>query len=571
MPEEIELGPLIMGLLGGLAIFLLGLQQMTDGLKAVAGAGLSKVLAGLTKNRFTAAITGAIVTGIIQSSSVTTVLVVGFISAGLMSLQQSIGIIMGANIGSTVTAQIIAFKVTKYALAIVAVGFAMSFFTKRPKARLYGSMIMGFGLIFLGMQLMSDATTALRTFEPFIEMMKRMDNPLLGILVAALFTGLVQSSAATTGIVIVLASQGFITLEAGIAMAFGANIGTCVTAALAAIGKPREAVQAAAVHLLFNIIGVLIWLPFIGALADVVQSISPAYVDLQGAERLAKETPRQIANAHTTFNVINTFIFIWFTGPIARLVTRLIPSRPEVVPELARPKYLEAIYLETPALALDRIRMEITRLAEQVRQLGEEARPAIGSGSAEDMDRVVERASENQQLYDAINDYIRRLQYGTLDVGEARRLAALSAIASHVQHSSETVAVNGIAIGRERLRLDVTFGDETIERVRALSQKVREAFDLSIQALDDPSLARRVIDMKKEVQQVAGEILEYLGQRLVADEPNRTLLYRLETQVVEIVQRQYYFAKKIAKEIGHKLQGTTEDTVLEDELPATAA
>ena len=273
---EIDWLRLLMGLFGGLAMFLFGMEQMSDGLKGAAGDTLKDILARLTRNRFMGALTGAFVTAVLNSSSVTTVLVVGFISAGFMTLAQSVGVIMGANIGSTFTAQIIAFNVTQYALIMVAIGFYFLFAGRQEKTRYYGAMIMGLGLVFYGMGVMGDAMKPLRTYEPFIELMTRMENPLLGILVGAVFTGLVQSSAATTGIAIVMATEGLISLPAGIALAFGANIGTCVTALLAAIGKPVDAQRAAAVHTLFNIAGVLVWILFIPLLVDIVVAISPA-------------------------------------------------------------------------------------------------------------------------------------------------------------------------------------------------------------------------------------------------------------------------------------------------------
>ncbi|MCB1828735.1 MAG: Na/Pi cotransporter family protein, partial [Gammaproteobacteria bacterium] len=263
-------GSMGMQLFGGLALFLFGMEQMSESLKAVAGERMKTILGKLTANRFMGAATGAFVTGIIQSSSVTTVLVVGFITAGLMSLSQSVGIIMGANIGTTITAQIVAFKITKAALLMVGVGFTMLFAAKNERVKQYGTMLMGLGLVFFGMSVMSDAMKPLRSYQPFLDLMIQMENPLIGILIAAGFTGLIQSSSATTGIVIVMASQGFITLPAGIALAFGANIGTCVTAMLASIGKPREAVRAAAVHVLFNVAGVIIWFFFIPQLAEIV-------------------------------------------------------------------------------------------------------------------------------------------------------------------------------------------------------------------------------------------------------------------------------------------------------------
>ena len=280
--QDIDWFYLVMALLGGLAMFLYGMEQMSDGLQSAAGDKLKDVLAGLTRNRFLGAVTGAFVTAVLNSSSVTTVLVVGFISAGFMTLTQSVGIIMGANIGSTFTAQIVAFNVTQYALLLVALGFFMLFTAKTERIRHFGSMIMGLGLIFYGMGVMGEAMNPMRTYEPFLELMVKMENPLLGILVGAVFTGLVQSSAATTGIAIVMAAEGLISLPAGIALSFGANIGTCVTAILAAIGKPAEAVRAAVVHISFNIAGVVLWLMFIPQLAEFVAYISPSAPELAG-------------------------------------------------------------------------------------------------------------------------------------------------------------------------------------------------------------------------------------------------------------------------------------------------
>ncbi len=546
MPD-LALGQLTMGLLGGLALFLFGMQQMTDALKVAAGAGLRSVLGRLTGNRFAAAFTGACVTAVIQSSSVTSVLVVGFVTAGLMTLPQSIGVIMGANIGTTVTAQIIAFSVTEHALAIIAAGFAMMFILPGKRWRQYGAMIFGLGLVFVGMGVMSDATRPLRTFEPFIDAMRQMDEAWLAILVAAGFTALVQSSSATTGIVIVLAGQGFITLEAGIALIFGANIGTCVTAVLAAIGKPAEAKQAAGVHLVFNVLGVLIWLPFIEHLAMFVNMISPAAADVEGAARLAADTPRQIANAHTIFNIANTVIFIWFTGPLAWVMVRVIRKRPEKTPAAARPQHLDPVYLPTPPLALDAISRETVRLGEQVIELAADARRAIVAGSEQDLDAIVVRAEYTERLYDAISDYVRQLTVESLTSDDSRRLNSLTAVAAHIQNASETIALNFTDIGRERLEHRVHFGAHTLEQISDLGAMVREAMRLAIQSIEDPSVAPQVIAMKPDIQTRAAETFEHLMHRLRAGDPNRAVLFRLESHIVEMLQRLYYFAKKIAK------------------------
>ena len=412
-------------LAGGLALFLFGIDQMTTGLKAAAGERMRALLARLTSNRFTGAMTGALVTAIIQSSSVTTVLVVGFTTAGLMSFAQSIGVIMGANIGTTITAQIVAFKVTKAALFMVAVGFSFLFFGKKSPLRHHGEIIMGLGLVFFGMSIMSDAMGPLRTYQPFLDLMAAMGNPFIGILVAAAFTALIQSSSATTAIVIVMASQGFITLPAGIALAFGANIGTCVTALLAAIGKPREALRAAVTHVLFNIGGVLVWLAFIDQLANLVTIISPSYSDLSGTDRLAAEAPRQIANAHTIFNVANTFIFIWFTTLIARLVEWMIPDKPLEEEVVISARYLDLDLLSTPSLALDMVRREIRHMGEQVSIMLAEIMPAILHGSIAKLDELQKVDERVDILHAEIVVYLGRISQLQLSKKQTAELVGL--------------------------------------------------------------------------------------------------------------------------------------------------
>ncbi|HVY55890.1 MAG TPA: Na/Pi cotransporter family protein, partial [Thermodesulfobacteriota bacterium] len=520
------------------------------------------LLARLTKNRFMATITGAITTAIIQSSSVTTVIVIGFISVGLMTLEQVIGVILGANIGSTITAQIIAFNVTQYALLPIAVGFGMQFLSKTEKIRFYGGILMGLGLVFFGMGVMSDATHPLRTYQPFIDLMKEMSNPLLGISAGLIFTGLVQSSAATIGIVIVLASQGAITLDAGIAIVLGANVGTCMTALLAAIGKPAPAKQAAAAHILFNVVGVIIWLPFIGYLASLSEAISPVSVGLSGVERLAADTPRQIANAHTLFNVVNTIIFIGIIGPFAQLIERIIPERPEALPEYAQPKYLNDAFLETPALALENIRLEAVRLGGFTEELVEMARPAILRGGKEDLDIIASRANELRMLHDAITDYARKLYSSELTDSEASRIEALITVIINLEHVAETVSVNMVSIGRERLEKKFTMSEETIERFQPFTSKVREAFHTAVNSLNlkDAALAEAVIQMKQDVERLEDGIVEHLAQRLVSTDPDRAVLYRVESQFVELIQRIYYFASMIAAEVVKESKKITRET-----------
>lgn len=538
-------------LLGGLAIFLYGMGTMTDALKQVAGAGMKNLLARLTRNRFSGALSGALVTAVIQSSSVTTVLVVGFVSAGLMNLTQAVGVIMGANIGTTITAQIIAFKVTDYALGMVALGFAGFALSRRPTLRQLGAMLLGLGFIFLGMGMMSEATGPLRTYEPFVRFMAGAERPMLAVLAAAVFTALVQSSSATTGVVIVLASQGLITLETGIALALGANVGTCVTAMLAALGKPRAALQTATVHLLFNAIGAALWIFLIPALASMVREVSPASPTLEGAERLAAETPRQIANAHTIFNVANTAIFIWFTGSLARLVQRIVPDRPEPERENATPKYLDDVYLATAPMALGQVRLEVARLGEQICAMVRDTAPIPDGQSAELAGRLAVAARDARELRAAIVRYARRLLSGSLFAAEVDTLEDLLMAASHLHSIADTIALNLASVATEWQSRGLHASDETRRQAVELHNAVADALDETVRAIRDADLdaATRAINAKEGIDAIADRLARHVTMRLTSDSPEREATYRLELAWIELAKRLYYFAKRAARTV----------------------
>jgi len=549
---DIDWAVMGMGLFGGLALFLYGMEQMSDALKAVAGERMKDILAKLTTNRFMGAVTGAFVTAVIQSSSVTTVLVVGFITAGLMSLAQSIGVIMGANIGTTITAQIVAFKVTKAALLMIGIGFTMLFASKQERIKQYGAMIMGLGMIFFGMSVMSDAMKPLRSYQPFLDLMATMENPLIGILVAAAFTGLIQSSSATTGIVIVMASQGFITLPTGIALAFGANIGTCVTAMLASIGKPREAVRAALVHVFFNVAGVLIWVGLIDQLAAFVQWFSPAHPDLSGTERLAAEAPRQIANAHTIFNVANTFIFIWFTGQIARLVEWLIPDRPlEEEGVVVRAKYLDDELLTTPSLALDRVRLEVLHMGEWVQQMMAKIMPAIIAGNREQLDDVARLDDSVDVLHAQIIEYLGKISAQSLTETQTAEFLRLMEAVNDLENIGDTIETNLVVLGNERIDEHVKISKPTQEVLMGFHDAVNKAVWSAVQAVSQKNelAAQTVTSMKQEIARIAESAAAHQAQRLVAEEPNRIPAYTIEIDIIEKLKRIYYFAKRMAKTV----------------------
>lgn len=552
--DQMAIGQMMIGLFGGLALFLFGIEQMTVALKAVAGDRMRAILTKLTSNRFAGALTGAFVTAIIQSSSVTTVLVVGFTTAGLMSFSQSIGVIMGANIGTTITAQIVAFKITKFALLMIAIGFGILFFSRKETLRHYGEILMGLGLIFFGMTVMSDAMQPLRNFQPFLDMMASMEAPLVGILVAAAFTALIQSSSATTAIVIVMAGQGFISLSAGIALAFGANIGTCVTALLAAIGKPREAVRAATAHVLFNVAGVLLWVAFVDQLATFVTAISPTHDEFVGAQRVAAETPRQIANAHTIFNIANMLIFIGFATSIARLVEWLVPDRPLEAEANYRAKYLDDELLATPSIALGRARIEIEHMGQQVQQMLAEILPAIFHGSMSALIEIRQMDERVDALHAQIVTYLGKVSGLKLTKKQSDEFLRLMDVVNDLENIGDVVETNLVELGITRMDKNVAVSPQTQDVLLQFHAVVIRAVADAIQAVaeNNAELAKAVIDMKQEITAIATSAAVHESKRLVASEPNRIEAYTIEIEVAEKLQRVYFFAKRMAKKIVHE-------------------
>ena len=434
---------LLMGLLGGLALFLYGMQKMSNGFKKSAGQGLRNILSRITKNRFIGLAVGTIVTLVIQSSSATTVMLVGFVQARLLSFAQTLSVILGANIGTTFTAQIIAFKLTDYALLMVVLGFALTAFAKKDQIKYLGESILGFGILFLGMKFMSDAMSPLREYPAFINLLKNLHNPLYGVLVGAIFTALIQSSSAFIGIIIVLAQQGLITLEAGIPMLLGANIGTCVTAMISTIGASREAKRVAIAHVIFNTLGALAFLFWIPAFADIVRAVSPV-AELTGVAKLAAETPRQIANAHTIFNVSIGLAFLPFTKLFARLILKVFPARESERKAVPTTWHLDQNALKTPSVALDLSMAEIGRMAKILRRMLEGIKFRLVGGAQDENERLrklgeVEAIDMRERKIDylekQVTDYLILIGQESLTERQSRENQMLISIA----HSMESI------------------------------------------------------------------------------------------------------------------------------------
>jgi phosphate:Na+ symporter len=541
------LNPLAMGvgLLGGLALFLYGMEKMTDGLKAAAGEQMKILLTKLTRNPVTGALTGALVTAIIQSSSVTTVLVVGFVSAGLMTLIQSVGVIFGANVGTTITAQIVAFNVTAAALPMITVGFFMIFIGKHGSARHFGDMLMGLGLIFYGMAAMGDAMAPLRTHEGFVELMQSMERPILGMLVGALFTALVQSSSATIGLVVVMATQGFVTLPAGIAIVFGAKIGTCVTALLATLGKNEDALRAAVVHVIYNVFGAVLWIGFIDQLASLAVWVSSAHPELQGAERLAQEVPRQVANAATIWATANMLIFLPFSAVFARLARRFVPDRPVSETVIVRPQYLDEELMRVPSLALERARLELGHMAELVGKMLENVPVAFRT---RDFREVSQLHDQVVVLREAVLHYLQHVGRENLTDTESDEHAQL------VYATGEIESISAV-IGRELAPLGEVFRDEGLTASEAtgallaqLYEETKEAARTGLRAIVEKNerAARDVVARREELWKLGNELLQQQAARLAQDDPQRLLKHRLQVDVLDKMRRIYGVAEHMA-------------------------
>jgi phosphate:Na+ symporter len=547
-PDWLQLG---LGLFGGLALFLAGLQQLSEGMTKAAGHALTEVLGKLTTNRFMGAMTGAFVTGVLNSSTVTTLLVVGFISSGMMTLAQSVGVIMGANIGSTVTAQLLAFNLSAYSLGPVAIGFFMLFSAKREKVKYYGMMIMGIGLVFYGMGLMGDAMTPLRSYEPFLDILKSLENPAAGILAGAVFTAIVQSSAATVGIAIAMASEGLLGLPAGIALALGANIGTAVTTGLMGFlsSKSTQAVRASVVHVAFNVVGVLLWLPLIWLLVDIAIWISPASPQMEGTARAAAEIPRQIANANTLFNVINTLLFIGFTGWFARLAEWLVRERAPREGVIIEPEFLDEAALVAPSVALQQVRLELGRVGEITLGMLQDIRPAFSERNIQRFTDIACRDDEVDILEVAILQYLGKVRQGTLTEEESLEFQGLMTATDNMESLADVIETDIVALGRKWVELKSAPGEETRKMLIDFHATVVKSVEFAVQAIrdNDQRAAESVLMMKDVIRQHSEKLLARKAKRLTVEDPDYLELVRIEMSFVDQMRRIYTLTKRIAK------------------------
>lgn len=488
---------MIFGLIGGLGLFLYGMKVMGDGLEKAAGERLKKLIEVLTNNRVMGVVVGTVVTGVIQSSSATTVMVVGFVNAGIMNLTQAIGVIMGANIGTTVTAQMISFKLTDYAPVAVGIGVAFWMFSKNKRTRQWAEILIGFGILFIGMETMSQAMKPLREFEGFKTMLASfgggtLKDTMFGVLAGFALTAVIQSSSASIGILIALASQGLLPIESALPILFGENIGTCVTALLSSIGASKIAKRAALMHLLFNIFGTLIFVFLLSRpILHFVVQLNPGDIS------------RQIANTHSLFNIINMLIQLPFAGGLVYLATKLIPEKPGEVVVVEGIKYLDDRILETPAIAVGQCIKEVLHMGNIASDSYEKSMEAFfraDEAMAHDVFRI-ERVINSMER--EIAGFLVKLSNTPLSEEQHFVVNGLFGTSHDIERVGDH-ADNLAELALYRVENKLDFSESAEGELRMLHERVLKSYRESLLALQtgDVHIARRVVEREGEIDHV---------------------------------------------------------------------
>ncbi len=455
----------VLSLLGGLALFLYGMQMMSNGLEAAAGNKMKSILEKLTSNRIKGVLVGAVITAVIQSSSATTVMVVGFVNSGLMTLKQAVWIIMGANIGTTITGQLIALDIGAIAPLIAIIGVAVMMFIKNEKAHHISSIFAGLGILFMGMDMMGAAMEPLQESEAFLNLMTKFSNPLVGILVGAVFTAIIQSSSASVGILQALAATGMIPLSSAVYVLFGQNIGTCITAVLASIGMKVNAKRTTIIHLMFNIIGTIIF--------TTICICVPQYITW--VESLTPGNPvAQIANAHTIFNIVTTLILLPFGTNMADLAVKILPDSKKEDDEDLRLKYIrpfESSYsIGNSAVAVTQVKDEVGRMRDMVSKNISDAFDTLIRYDDKLRTKVAEREEYIDYLNKGISEYIVSLMAGEMSMDDSRKINGYYAIISNLERIGDH-AINIAEYADDMKKWDLKFSDNVLEELEEMKQQ----------------------------------------------------------------------------------------------------
>ena len=482
----------VLSLFGGLALFLYGMQMMSNGLEAAAGNKMKSILEKLTSNRIKGVLVGAGITAVIQSSSATTVMVVGFVNSGLMTLQQAVWIIMGANIGTTITGQLIALDIGAIAPLFAILGVGAIMFSKNEKVHHISSIIAGLGILFMGMDMMGAAMEPLQESEAFINLMTQFSNPLLGILVGAVFTAVIQSSSASVGILQALAATGMIPLSSAVYVLFGQNIGTCITAVLASIGTKVNARRTTIIHLMFNIIGT--------ALFTVICMVTP-YVSL--IESITPGDPvAQIANAHTIFNIVTTLILLPFGTYMAQAAEKILPDSKKEDDEELRLKYIRpfdsSYAVGNSAIAVTQVKEEVDRMLDMVARNIGDAFDTLIKYDDKSRKKVEEREEYIDYLNKGISEYIVSLMAGEMNANDSRKINGYYAIISNLERIGDH-ATNIAEYADDMKKWDLQFSDNVLDELEEMKKQCITSLE-NIKNVD-PADAGKVLDQAEALEQ----------------------------------------------------------------------
>ena len=495
---------IVLGLLGGLALFLYGMQMMSSGLEAAAGNRMKRILEKLTANRFLGVLVGAGITAVIQSSSAMTVMVVGFVNSGMMTLRQAVWIIMGANIGTTITGQLIALDIGQLAPLFAFVGVAMVIFFKKPQIHHYGNILAGLGVLFIGMEMMSSSMEPLREWPAFVEMVSTFSNPLVGIAAGTLFTAIIQSSSASVGILQAMAAGGIVGLDSAVYVLFGQNIGTCITAVLASFGTSRNAKRTTIIHLMFNLFGTVLFtiVCMTTPLTDLVASFTPGSPD------------SQIANMHTLFNIVTTLILLPFGTLLVKVAMRILPDRNEGEKEGMHLAYLvpgpALTRQEHPigfsAMYVNQLRQEISRMLGMARQNVDLAFEAVLAVDP----RRLEQAEETEEYIDFLNKeicrYISDVIVNETNEKDSAAVSAYYLISGNIERIGDH-AMNICEYTQLLKRKNIHFSEDARAELRKMQNVCLEAIDIleTEPGVDVDRWLERAASFEQKIDDMTGE------------------------------------------------------------------
>lgn len=548
--NEISWHFLIIGLFGGLAFFLYGMELMSEGLKQSAGEKMRSILATLTKNRIRGLFVGTFITMIIQSSSATTVMLVSFVESRLMQFPQTMGVILGAGLGTTITAQLIAFKLTDYALLMLAIGFFMKTFSKDINFKNIGNIFLGFGILFYGMKLMSDAMSPLRTYDEIINIMKTLENPFLGLLAGTVFTALIQSSSAFLGIMIILGQQGLITLEASVPMVFGANIGTCISAAFASINASREAKRVAVAHALVKMLGVLLFIFWIPAYSKFIIKIG---------ESLDSDIGRQIANAHTFFNISIGILFLPFTTALANFITNIVPSKEKIEDVEVFKTNLDETKITTPSIAIDLARMEIFRMARTLERMirasavpfatKEPKRDKIYPKRLSLIEGIDMREEKIDFLEEKISNYLIQVVRSGATKEQTSTIYSMMSIIKDMESIGDIIHRNILKLIPKKHALENDFSDEGKEELTIYHEKVCNQIRLLKEAFfeRDYDKAKKIMKQERKFLDLESQYRIQHLDRVMHNKMESLDTHEVHTELMNFMTQIIVYTSNIAK------------------------